>query len=87
MASARKKRYLERRDINIYTQAKAKIKECYAKNKAGDPMFRSLTASMKAGLRLTVGEEYWKKCHDYLTHALKEKQQQCAQQEEHMQQP
>ena len=58
----------------MHQKAKARIKECYEKNKSGDPMFKSLTQSMKARLRNTVGEVYWKKAHDYLEHKYRQKQ-------------
>ena len=54
----------------MHVKAKAQIKECYEKNKTGDPNFRSLTTSMKARLRQTVGETYWKKAHDCLDRFL-----------------
>ena len=57
----------------MHVKAKAQIKKCYEKNKSGDPNFRSLRTSMKARLRETVGEDYWKKAHDYLDHFLKQK--------------
>ena len=57
----------------MHIKAKATIKECYEKNKAGDPNFRSLTTSMKERLRETVGEVYWKKAHDYTNHFIKQK--------------
>jgi hypothetical protein len=63
-------KYLEQCDPNMHAAVKAIIKECYEKNKSGDPQFRSLTMSMKARLRSTVGELYWKKAHDYLDHFL-----------------
>ncbi|KAL3785515.1 hypothetical protein ACHAW5_005269 [Stephanodiscus triporus] len=66
-------KYLGQRDVNMFAAAKAQIKECYDKNKSGDPQFRSLTASMKVRLRATVGEIYWKKAQDYLDHFLKKK--------------
>jgi len=59
----------------MHVKAKAQIKECYEKNMTGDPNYRSLTASMKARLRQTVGETYWKKAHDYLDYFLKQKMQ------------
>ena len=59
----------------MHAAAKAQIKECYEKNKSGDPQFKSLTISMKARLRSTVGELYWKKAHDYLDHFLKQKKE------------
>jgi hypothetical protein len=59
----------------MHVEAKAQIKMCYEKNKIGDPNFQSLTTSMKARLRQTVGESYWKKAHDYLDHFLKQKMQ------------
>ena len=68
-------RYLEQRDANMHSAAKAQIKECYEKNKSGDPQFRSLTTSMKTRLRSTVGEIYWRKAHDYLDHFLKQKKE------------
>lgn len=68
-------KYLEQRDPNMHAAAKAQIKECYEKNKSGDPQFRSLTTSMKLRLRSTVGELYWKKAHDYLDHFLKQKKE------------
>mmetsp|Transcript_33034 Transcript_33034/g.78904 ORF Transcript_33034/g.78904 Transcript_33034/m.78904 type:complete len:873 (+) Transcript_33034:340-2958(+) len=66
-------KYLEQRDQEMHTRAKAQIKECYEKNKQGDPNFKSLTTSMKARLKQTVGDVYWKKAHDYLDHFLKQK--------------
>ena len=68
-------KYLEQRDPNMHAAAKAQIKECYEKNKSGDPQFRSLTTSMKLRLRSTVGELYWKKAHDYLDHFLRQKKE------------
>jgi hypothetical protein len=59
-------RYLEQHDKAMHQRAKAQIKDCYEKNKSGDPAFKSLTQSMEARLRATVGEMYWKKAHDYL---------------------
>ena len=59
----------------MHIRAKAEIKECYEKNKNGDPQFKSLTQSMKARLRATVGESYWKKAHDYLEHFFRQKTQ------------
>lgn len=53
-------KYLEQRDQEMHTRAKAQIKECYEKNKQGDPNFKSLTTSMKARLKQTVGDVYWK---------------------------
>ena len=54
----------------MHPAAKAQIKECYEKNKSGDPQFRSLIKSMKTRLRSTVGEIYWKKAQDYLDYFL-----------------
>jgi len=68
-------RYLEQRDLNMHVKAKAQIKECYEKNKIGDPNFRSLTLSIKTRLRQTVGEAHWKKAQEYLDGFLKHKQQ------------
>lgn len=68
-------KYLETRDKEMHAKAKAQIKECYEKNKNGDPQFKSLTKSMKSRLRSTVGEIYWKKAQDYLQHFFKQKQQ------------
>ena len=53
-------KYLELRDQDMHTRAKAQIKKCYEKNKQGDPNFKSLTGSMKARLKETVGDVYWK---------------------------
>ena len=60
-------KYLEQRDQDMHTRAKAQIKECYEKNKQGDPNFKSLTTSMKARLKQTVGDVYWKVgcCYNY----------------------
>jgi hypothetical protein len=57
----------------MHKKARAEIKQCYDRNKAGDPMFKSLTHSMKARLRATVGDVYWKKAHGYLNHFLRQK--------------
>ena len=53
-------KYLEQRDKTMHSQAKTQIKECYEKNKAGDPQYASLTTSMETRLRNTAGEVYWK---------------------------
>lgn len=66
-------RYLEQRDPEMHSRAKTQIKECYEKNKIGDPMYRSLTTSMNARLRATVGDVYWKKAQDYLDHFVRQK--------------
>ena len=58
----------------MHQKGKAQIKECYEKNKNGDPEFKSLTGSMRFHLRNTVGERYWKKAHDYLDHFFRQKQ-------------
>ena len=60
-------KYLELRDQDMHTRAKAQIKECYEKNKEGDPNFKSLTTSLKARLKQTVGDVYWKVrcCYNY----------------------
>ena len=57
----------------MHALATAKIKECYEKNTSGNPQFRSLTTSLKAHLRSTVGEIYWKRAHDYQDYILKQK--------------
>ncbi|KAL7546488.1 hypothetical protein ACHAWF_009826, partial [Thalassiosira exigua] len=44
-------KYLELKDSNMHSKAKAQIKECYEKNKSGDPMFKSLTISRKSARR------------------------------------
>jgi len=59
----------------MHQKAKARIKECYEKNKNGDPAYKSLTQSMRARLRFTVGEKYWKKGHDYLDHFFRQRQE------------
>ena len=69
------RRYLEQRDKEMHQKAKAQIKECYEKNKNGDPEFKSLTQSMRSHLKKTVGETYWKKAHDYLDHFFRQKQE------------
>ena len=59
-------KYLEQRDQDMHTRAKAQIKECYEKNKQGDPNFKSLTTSLKARLKQTVCDVYWKvSAHNY----------------------
>jgi len=67
-------RYLERRDSKMHLLAKAQIKECYEKNRAGDPAFRSFLTSMNARLRATVGDVYWKKSHAYVERFIGHKQ-------------
>jgi len=74
-------KYLEQRDKEVHTRAKTQIKECYEKNKAGDPNFASLTISMKSTLRAVVGEVYWKKAEDYLQHFLQSKKGQLKEKE------
>eukprot|EP00804_Cyclotella_cryptica_P014822 CCRYP_015024-RD/>CCRYP_015024-RD protein AED:0.11 eAED:0.13 QI:197/0.66/0.75/1/0.66/0.5/4/274/1066 len=61
-------KYLETRNKELHEKAKAQIKECYEKNKSGDPNFASLTKIMNARLHATVGEMYWKKATYYLEH-------------------
>jgi len=58
----------------MHTKAKAVIKECYEKNKAGDPNY-PLPTSMKTRLRETVGERYWKKAEQYLNQFLKQERE------------
>lgn len=65
------KRYLERRAPHLHAATKAQINECYAKKRSGDPQFQDLTAAMKTRLRATVGEQHWKKGHDYFHHFRK----------------
>ena len=60
----------------MHRTAKAAIKECYEKNKSGDPQYQSFYTSMKARLHATVGETHWKKAHDYLYHFLAQKKSQ-----------
>ena len=57
----------------MHAKAYSVIKECYEKNKAGDPEYQCLTTIMKARLRAIVGETYWKKAQDYLDHFLRQK--------------
>ena len=71
-------RYLEQRDAPMHARAKAEIKDCYERNKNGDPAYKSLTQSMKARLKNTVGDEYWRKAHSYLEHFFKQKQKERA---------
>lgn len=71
-------RYLEQRDPEKHAQAKSEIKKCYERNKAGDPEYASLTKSMKARLKVTVGDEYWRKAQNYLEHFWKQKQKERA---------
>ncbi|KAL7496761.1 hypothetical protein ACHAWT_004908 [Skeletonema menzelii] len=71
-------KYLEQRDPEKHAQAKREIKECYERNKNGDPEYQSLTQSMKARLKVTVGEMYWSKAHNYLDHFFKQKQKERA---------
>ncbi|KAL7488843.1 hypothetical protein ACHAW6_014454 [Cyclotella cf. meneghiniana] len=66
-------KYLEQRDKALHQKAKEQIRECYEKNKAGDPMFQPLTQSMKVRLRSTVGEVYWNKALIYLDQFFKAK--------------
>ena len=74
LLSQKHTRYLEQRDTEMHAKAKSVIKECYEKNKAGDPEYQCLTTSMKARLQATVGEVYWKKAQDYLDHFLRQKE-------------
>jgi hypothetical protein len=64
----------------MHDVAKAKIMECYDKNKSGDPEFLPLTSSMKEHLRSTVGELHWKKAHDHFDRILKQKNERVQQQ-------
>jgi len=66
-------KYLEQKDRNMHARARAMIKECYDRNKQGDPAYASLTLSMQTKLRETVGPVYWKKAEDYLNHFLSQK--------------
>lgn len=69
-------RYLERRDQEMHTRAQTIIKECYEKNKMGDPNYRSLSTIICARLHATVGEVHWKKAQTYLDLVIREKQKQ-----------
>ena len=65
-------KYLEQKDPQMHLRAKGVIKTCAEKNKNKDPEYASLTQSMQRELKATVGEAYWKKADDYLTHFLKQ---------------
>ncbi|KAL7465634.1 hypothetical protein ACHAXS_005941 [Conticribra weissflogii] len=67
-------KYLEQRDQELHAKAKKEVRECYEKNKAGDPNFASLTSSMKSRLRAVVGESYWKKAESFLHHFIARKE-------------
>jgi len=71
-------KYLEQRDPDMHAKAKQQIKECYERNKMGDPAYKSLTQSMKARLKVTVGDDYWRKAQSYLEHFFKQKQKERA---------
>ena len=57
----------------MHAAAKAQIKNAMKKNKSGDPRFLTITAALKARLQSAVGEHYWKKAQDNLSHFLKQK--------------
>jgi hypothetical protein len=60
-------KYLEQKDKDLHTQAKAIIKDCAEKNKLQTPGYESVTESMKRRLRELVGETYWKKAVSIVT--------------------
>ena len=62
----------------MHVRAKKVMKECYERNKVGDPEYASLTKSMKARLKVTVGEKYWRNTRNYLEHFWKQKQKERA---------
>eukprot|EP00567_Pseudictyota_dubia_P001627 CAMPEP_0197466700 /NCGR_PEP_ID=MMETSP1175-20131217/65187_1 /TAXON_ID=1003142 /ORGANISM="Triceratium dubium, Strain CCMP147" /LENGTH=950 /DNA_ID=CAMNT_0043002749 /DNA_START=1093 /DNA_END=3945 /DNA_ORIENTATION=- len=74
-------KYLEKKDSAMHSKAKAVIKECEERKKAGDAAYASLTNIMQTRLRQTVGEAHWKKAEDYLNHFLKQKLKQREQQQ------
>ena len=61
-------KYLEQKDPQMHTRARHVIRECAEKSKKKEQGYESVTASMKTRLRATVGEQYWKRAEDYLTH-------------------
>lgn len=67
-------KYLEQKDPAMHARAKSVIRECAEKNKAKEAGYESVTASMQARLRSTVGEPYWKRAETYLNHFLKQKE-------------
>jgi hypothetical protein len=66
-------KYLESKDADMHRKAKNVIKVCAERNKQGDPKYASLTSSMRTQLRQVVGETYWRKAEDYLTHFMRTK--------------
>jgi hypothetical protein len=75
-------KYLEQKDPPMHAQAKLIIKDCAERNKRQEPGYESVTASMKKRLKEKVGEHYWKKANDYLTHFLEQKKKQQLQQQQ-----
>ena len=67
-------KYLEQKDPEMHSRAKSVIRECADKNKNKEAGYESVTASMQARLRSTVGEAYWKRAESYLNHFLKQKE-------------
>mmetsp|Transcript_39281 Transcript_39281/g.82588 ORF Transcript_39281/g.82588 Transcript_39281/m.82588 type:complete len:255 (+) Transcript_39281:138-902(+) len=68
-------KYLEKHDKKTFVRAKAAIKECYIKHKAGDPMFQSLPQSLEVHLRSTVEKLYWGKAYVHMNLFLQKREQ------------
>ncbi len=65
---------MEQRDPEKHALASREIKQCYERNKAGDPEYQSLHKTLKTRLNATVGDEYWRKAQSYLDFYFKQKQ-------------
>jgi len=64
-------KYLEAKDPTLHTQAKAVIRECAERNRAGDPAYASVSQSMQGRLKgLLSGTIYWSRAEAYLEQFL-----------------
>jgi hypothetical protein len=76
-------KYLEQKDPDMHTRAKAVIRECADKNKNKERGYESVTASMQKRLKDMVGDAYWGRAEAYLNHFLKQKEKLDAKTKQH----
>jgi len=52
-------KYIEHKNKQMHTEAKAIIKECVARNQQQESGYESVTAAMQSQLKELVGDHYW----------------------------
>ncbi|CAB9528086.1 expressed unknown protein [Seminavis robusta] len=63
-------KFLKTRDPRVHSRAKQVIEECVAHHKRGYPGYESVTACVSVHLKPVVGDAYWKRAEQQLSHQL-----------------